>query len=67
MGEWALAIVTEEDVESLIEDLKGSGGWGKGRKTREKAARKLGLNGGEEAVLPLIEAFANNHTGWKFR
>ncbi len=62
MGEWALAIVTEEDVESLIEDLEGSGGWGKGRKTREKAARKLGLHGGEEAVLPLIEAFANNHT-----
>tara|TARA_B100000085_G_scaffold76669_1_gene68887 strand:- start:11 stop:121 length:111 start_codon:yes stop_codon:yes gene_type:complete len=23
MGEWALAIVTEEDVESLIEDLEG--------------------------------------------
>ena len=61
MGDWALAIVTEEEVESLIENLDGSGGWGKGRKTREIAARKLGLHGGEEAILPLIEAFANNH------
>ena len=61
MRQWLLAIVTGEDVKSLIEDLEGSGGWGKGRKTREKAAMKLGLHGGEEAVLPLIEAFATNH------
>ena len=53
--------MAKEDVKSLIEDLEGSGGWGKGRKTREKAAMKLGLHGGEEAVLPLIEAFATNH------
>ncbi len=61
MGKRGLATVTEEDVGSLIKDLEGFGGWGKGRKTRERAARKLGLHGGEEAVLPLIEAFANNH------
>ena len=60
-GVWVFANVTKEDVRSLIEDLEGSGGWGKGRKTREKAAMKLGLHGGEEAVLPLIEAFATNH------
>ena len=59
MWKRGLATVTEEDVGSLIKNLEGFGGWGNGRETRERAARELGLHGGEEAVLPLIEAYAN--------
>ena len=50
-----------EEVDSLIEKLKGTGGWGNGRRTREAAARQLAVIGVEEAVFPLMDAYANTH------
>ena len=51
MGEWTLAIVTEEDVETLIEDLEGLVGM--------KGATVGGLIGGPLGIVAGI-AIAND-------